>query len=195
MQARLFLMLSVTLVCGGECVQVEPQPPTPNGRVEVVAVDILGEPLRNLTVDLIQVGSGKSFTSEFRDGVANRIPYGQYTARISAPGFRSVERVLRLAQPEVSLRTQLSVSVECGSAYAGVYGSIQPAPGDRELWVKVVPVLGSGGGEVRVSRTGAFQLAGLDDGDYLLLVLDGKTIIHTGNAPTNRVVNIDLRQR
>lgn len=187
-------MLFGALVCAAECVQVGPPQAPQFGRVEVSAVTILGDRVRNLSVDLIEIGSGKSFKSEFRDGVANRIPYGRYTARVYAPGFITIERALLLAQPEISLRTQLNVSMECGGGTGGVHGSIQPAPGDRELWVKIVPVLGSGGGEVRVSRTGTFQLEGLEEGDYLVLVLDGKSIIYTSTVG-NRFVNIDLGQR
>ena len=117
--------------------------------------------------------------------------------RVSAPGFRSVERELHLDQPEFSLRIQLSVSVECGG-FARVDGLIRPAPGPRELWVKLVPVLGSGGSEVRVGQNGTFLIGGLDDGDYLLLVLDGMSIIHTGTvqaAGESKRVNVDLGQR
>jgi hypothetical protein len=124
-------------------------------------------------------------------------PTGRYTARISAPGFHGIERELIFDQHEFSLRTQLDVSQECANYYGGVYGSIRPAPGNRELWVKLVPVNGSGGGETRVSRTGAFQLRGLEHGDYLVLVLAGKSVIHTGSVQADGGinVNIDLGQR
>jgi len=110
--------------------------------------------------------------------VAKKIPYGTYTLRVSAPGFRGVQRDFRLDQTEVSVRTQLSVSVECGG-FAKIGGSVEPAPKDRELWIKLVPLRGVGGSEVRVSRDGSFLTSGLDDGQYLLLVLDGKTVLHS----------------
>ncbi|MBI2681034.1 MAG: hypothetical protein HYX25_08525 [Candidatus Solibacter usitatus] len=132
-----------------------------------------------MAIDLIEVGSGKSLNSKFHGAKTSGIPYGFYKVRISAPGFRSNERELILDQPNFTLRAQLSVSMEC-AGFAQIDGSIQPAPSARELWVKVVPAIGSGGSEAPVSRNGKFLIAGLDGGDYLLLVLDGKSIIHTG---------------
>ena len=118
---KAFLMLLAALVCGGECVTVVPQQ---YGRVEVLAFTAIGDRITNLTIDLIQVVSRKSFTSEFRDGVANRIPFGWYTARISSPGFHSIERELHLDQPEFSRRTQLNVALECGNTSGGVNDSV-----------------------------------------------------------------------
>ena len=172
---RLFLLLAAALLCSGECIQIGPPP---FGRIEVQAFTTPGERLANIVIDLIEVGSGKSLTSKFHGAEASRIPYGFYRVRISAPGFRSMERELLLDQPALTLRTQLTVSMECGG-FAKIDGSIQPAPGDRELWVKAVPAIGSGGSEAPVSRDGKFLIAGLDDGDYLLLVLDGKSIVYT----------------
>src|SRR5258706_13646088 len=110
MWAKLFLILSAALVCRGECVQVGP---TQYGHVEVLAFSILGERIPNPAIDLIEVGSRKSLTSKFHDALSSRIPYGWYMLRVSAPGFRSVERELHLDQPEFSLRIPLSVSAEC----------------------------------------------------------------------------------
>lgn len=117
----------------------------------------------------------------------------RYTLRIGAPGFRSAERELRLDQPEVSVRTQLSVAVECGGL-AEMGGAVEPAPKDRELWVKLVPLRGVGGAEVRVNREGSFLATGLDDGNYLLLVLDGKTVVHmeSVDAPRSKRLTVDL---
>ncbi len=174
MRAKLFLMLSTALLCSGECIQVGPPQ---FGRIEIQAFSSL-ERLPNFEIDLVQVGSGKSLTSKFHGAVASRIPYGLYRVRVSAPGFRSIERELLLDQPALVVRAQLTVSMECGGS-AQIDGSIQPAPGGRELWVKVVPAIGSGGSEAPVGRDGKFLIAGLDGGDYLLLVLDGKSIVHT----------------
>jgi hypothetical protein len=175
MPTRFLLILSAALICNGECVQVAaPQ----YGRIEVSAFSIIGERIRNITIALIEVGTQKSLRSDIHSEVATRIPYGTYRMRVSAAGFRTVEREVRLNQPEVFMRTQLSVSSECGS-FAEIGGSLQPAPGNREFWVKVVPVRGSGGAEAHVSPKGAFLISGLDDGDYFLLVLDGPAIVHT----------------
>jgi len=176
MHAKFLLMISTALICSGECVEVGlPQ----YGRIEVSAFSLIGERIPNIAVDLIELGTQKSLKSKIHGAVATAIHYGTYRMRVSAAGFRTVERDVSLLQPEVSIRIQLPVSVECGGASAEISGSIQPASGDRVLWVKVVPVRGSGGTEAHVSRNGAFVVSGLDDGDYFLLVLDGEAIVHT----------------
>lgn len=153
----------------------------------------LGERIPNPTIDLIEAGTQKNLRAEFRGSIATRIPYGSYTLRASAPGFQSTQLQLRLDQPEVIIRTQLSVGIECGG-FAEIAGSIHPAPIDRELWVKLVPVLGSGGAEARASRHGFFLVSGLDAGDYFLLVLNGKTIVHTETCqiPGSQRISVKL---
>jgi hypothetical protein len=190
MGPRLLLILSAALLCTGECIQVGPPQ---FGRIEVSAFSMLGERLPTLGIDLIEVGTHKSLKSRLNGVVATKIPYGTYLVRVSAPGFRSSAREFRLDQPEILVRIQLSVSVECGGL-AEVRGSVHPAPADRELWVKLVPLRGVGGAEARVSRDGTFLAGGLDDGQYLLLVVDGKAIVHTASlaVPQRSPLDVDL---
>jgi hypothetical protein len=191
MGTRLLLMLSVAWLCSGECVQVGPPQ---FGRVEVSAFSILGERLPILGIDLIEFGTHKSLKSRLNGAVATKVPYGTYLVRVSAPGFRRSEREIHLDQPEVLVRMQLAVAVECSSSFAEIRGILRHAPPDRELWVKLVPLQGVGGAEVRISQNGSFLAGGLDEGQYLLLVLDGKAVVHTGNLviPASTPVDIDL---
>jgi hypothetical protein len=190
MGTRLLLIFSAALLCNGECVQVGPPQ---FGRVEVSAFSILGERLSTLDIDLIEVGTHKSIKSQFKGAVAAKIPYGTYLVRVSAPGFRRSECEIHLDQPEVFVRIQLSVSIECGG-FAEIRGSIHSAPADRELWVKLVPLQGVGGAEARVSQDGSFLAGGLDAGQYLLLVVDGKAIVHTASlvVPRSSPLDVDL---
>jgi hypothetical protein len=111
MGTRLLLILSAALLCSGECVQVGPPK---FGRVEVSAFSILGERLPTLDIDLIEVGTHTSLKSRLNGPVATKIPYGTYIVRVSAPGFRRSEHEIRLDQPEILIRIQLSVAIECG---------------------------------------------------------------------------------
>jgi hypothetical protein len=64
--------------------------------------------------------------------------------------------------------------------------------------VKLVPVIGTGDSEAPVNQNGDFLIGGLDYLDYLLLILDGKSIIHTANVQASdgrERVNVDLGQR
>lgn len=192
MAKRLFLLLSAAWLCSGDCVQVGPPK---LGRIEVSAFSIVGERLSDPDIDLIEVGTQKSLKSQFDGAVAANIPYGTYLVRVSLVGFRTSEREIHLDQPELLVRIQLSVGVAC-VGFPEIRGSLHHAPADHELWVKLVPLQGVGGAEARVSEDGSFLLKGLDDGQYLLLVVDGKAVIHTsslaagvlGSAP----LDIDL---
>ena len=109
----------------------------------------------------------------------------------SAPGFRRSEHEIRLDQPEILFRIQLSVAIECGG-FREVRGSIHRAPTDHELWVKLVPLRGVGGTEARVSQDGSFLAGGLDEGQYLLLVVDGEAIVHTVSLVVPRPSPLDV---
>jgi hypothetical protein len=193
MVAKLVLLWSIALFCAGECVEIGPPK---FGRVEVSAFSLIGERLANLRIDLRESGTDKSVNSLFRDSVANKVPYGTYVMRVSAPGFRSVQREVRLLQADLQIRAQLSVSVEC-SRFHEITGSVRPVNPNAEFWVKLVPLRGTGGADARVARDGTFLAAGLDDGQYLLLVVDGTTILHTQTveAPGRMPVAIDLGRK
>jgi hypothetical protein len=193
MGPRLLLILSAALLCSGECIQLGPPQ---FGRIEISAFSMLGERLSTLDIDLIEIGTHQSVKSRLNGAVATKIPYGTYIARVSAPGFRRSEREFRLDQPEILVRIQLSVAIECGGL-AEVRGGLHPAPAGRELWVKIVPLRGVGGAEARVNRDGSFLAAGLDDGQYLLLVVDGKAIVHTlsFDVPRSSLLDVDLAKK
>jgi hypothetical protein len=136
------------------------------------------------------------FKSTFRGNVGKKLPFGVYTLRVSAPGFRQIEQEVRLYQPELKMRVPLAVSIECGG-FAALRGSVSPAPRDRELWLKLVPIRGSGGSETHVGRDGHFFAGGLDSGSYLMVLLDGTSPIHTETIQVfgETGVTLNLKQR
>jgi hypothetical protein len=73
----------------------------------------------------------KQFQSRVRGSVIKGLPYGLYRLRIAAPGFKSVERVVTLDRPEISVRAQLQVFIECGADPAEISGSVNPARDER----------------------------------------------------------------
>jgi hypothetical protein len=92
---------------------VEPQE---YGRVQVVAVDATGAQISNVGVNVLEAR-------------ARKLPFGVYVLRIVAPGFRFIEREIRLYQPEMTIRAELDVATECGG-FATVHGSVSPVPRD-----------------------------------------------------------------
>jgi hypothetical protein len=189
MYPRVSLLLAYALLVNAECVQVGE---IKYGTIEVIASDSRGLRIDSVSADLIESGSRKSVKSAFRDGVA-RVPYGEYLLRVQAPGFYTSEFKVRVLQSEMVVRAQLALGAEC-RGYSSIGGSIKSKSGERELWVKAIPLHGVGGSETRVGRYGTFLLAGLDSGEYLLIVLDGSSVVHTRAVKVagEATVNIDL---
>ncbi len=182
-------LLSIVCLCAGECVDNRPQQ---FATVEVYPHMIVGQ-LQDAFIDLIEVGSRKSFRSNFRGSTALRIPYGEYILRVQAPGFKHVERNLRVLQPVVTVRTMSRVASECFE-HPSIEGTIQSIPDVSRLWVKAVTLHGVEGGEAPVRSGGQFLIAGLDIDRYVLLVLDGAKVLHTRvvEASLDRKIVIDL---
>jgi hypothetical protein len=195
MRTRVFVFLSVLLICRGDCVQIGADKPS-YGRVEILASDILGQRVSSASVELFDY-SGLLVQPGFKGSVDAKLAYGKYKVRVFAPGFYRVEREFVLDQPDLTLRTRLVVAIECGPRFTGVHGSVKPSPGDREIWIKFVPVLGTGDVEVRVSRDGKFVASGLELEEYILLVLDGNSVVHsqTVQASARTNIEVDLRGR
>jgi len=164
----------VSLAYGESCIQVG----LPElGRIEIIAKDMTGATLPNPKVELIEVGSNKSFD------INKAIPYGWYTMRLSLPGAQMIQRDVRLYQPTLIVRAEFSIRAECEGPRS-VHGTIKLVPPGHELFVKIVPVLGTGGGESRVGPGGEFLIDGLEFGNYLLIVLDGNKAVHTETVVT-----------
>jgi len=179
-----WLFFVVALACGESCIQVGPPE---LGRIEVIAKDFTGATLPKAKIELIEVGSGKSFN------IDKAIPYGWYTMRLSLSGFQMIQRDVHLYQPNLIVRAEFSIRAECEGPRS-IRGKIKSVPAGHELFVKIVPVLGTGGGESRVGPDGEFLVDGLEFGNYLLIVLDGAKAIHTETVATRdrNLITVEL---
>jgi hypothetical protein len=169
------LFLAIALMHAEDCRQVGNQQ---FGRIDVIAKDSTGANLRNPVIRLIEVGSKQSFD------IQKPVPYGHYDMRLIMPGFQMIQREVRVYQPNVVVRAEFSVRAECAGPES-IHGRVKSLATGHELFVKVVPVLGTGGGESRVGPDGDFLIAGLEFGNYLLIVLDGLKAIHTETVVAN----------
>jgi len=199
MLAKPLILFSASLLYAANCVPVNPPQ---YGRVNIEAVNLIGNPIRNLTIELIPLGRPAAQSLDFEGAVATRVPYGAYRMRVGAPAYQPAEREIRVAQANTAIRLELPLPRECEN-YATILGNaklgnVKPAVGPGNLWVKAIPVFGTGGSEAPIAADGTFRIAGLDDGNYLLMVLDGSTILYTetlAKVSGNRQVTLDLRPR
>lgn len=159
----------------GDCVNVGK---AQFGRLEVIATDATGAILKDPHVELIEIGSKKSLD------VRQPVPYGTYSLRILVPGFKYSRNEVHLFQPTLRVRAELQIDPECSEPQS-IHGRVKSAPVGHELWIKLVPAVGNGGTEARVGPYGDFLIAGLDFGNYLLIVMDGNKAIHTETVVAN----------
>jgi hypothetical protein len=158
----------------GECASVTPVE-TRYGSLEVVAYSNIGDVLDRVEIELFEAGSQKAVRRSTK-GRLERVPFGKYTVRVFSPGFKTHRIDVNVDQPKVTVRTQLAVSIECADD-STLDGSVSSAQRHPDLWVKVLPMRGPGGFESKVN-SGTFSISGLDAGDYVLMVLDGESVLH-----------------
>ncbi|HET8550844.1 MAG TPA: carboxypeptidase-like regulatory domain-containing protein [Bryobacteraceae bacterium] len=170
-----FSLLLAVASWGAECIFVGP---VQHGTIKVAAFDITGALMPRVQVEVLELGTNRVLHKGSSEGRVEGVRFGIYRIRISAPGFYSTERDVRLQEPELILRAQLSLGEECGRQSSSLSGSISGLRTDRELWVKAIPLRGTGGAEAKV-HGGYFLISGLDAGEYLVVVLNDKSVLHT----------------
>jgi hypothetical protein len=145
--------------------------------------------LANVTIT--ELGTKKvtaSITSNAQKEVSALVPYGWYTLKIDAPGFRSCERPLKVLGPAVYVRAALTAGEPDETRVIGhhvspaIQGSVQGKLPERgDLWAKLVPITGAEDNlmESKIDPNGSFRFDGMDAGNYLILILDGGRVIAT----------------
>ena len=155
-----------------ECVSV---PEKREGTLDVIVTDLTG---RNIDGAEMELFAGEKRVAAVK---SNRVPlqYGDYRLRVSATGFGSQWRDVRIAQQNTVVRVDLPLGhIGCAPAPATIGGKITVDGSASDVWVKVVPLRGTGGGEARVSPLGYFVVSGLAHSTYLLLVTRGESVLH-----------------
>jgi hypothetical protein len=196
MHTRIVLAFAGSLLLAGECVDVRE---AQYGTVDFIANDLTGARIKSFEVEVF-AGPGESVEAGVRSGPA-RLRYGTYRVRLHAPGFASRWLDLRLHQRHMTVRAELPIgSLGCAPPPAWIGGTVK-RDGTGELWIKAIPVRGAGGGEALVSEPGYFLISGLEHTAYILLVMQGETVLHQqvvrtypAGTDTSKLM-IDLRGR
>ena len=160
------------------------------GTVRVRVEDFGGVPLL-ANVTIMELGTKKpttSVTSNAQKEVSALVPYGWYTLKIDATGFRTYERPLKVLAPAVYVRAALIAGEPDETRVIGhhvspaIQGSVQGKLPERgDLWAKLVPITGAEDNlmESKIDPNGSFRFDGMDAGNYLILILDGRHVIAT----------------
>jgi hypothetical protein len=166
--------------------------------VTVLAVSPFGEILRPVKVKRFQgeEGRGRDYASHFSDNKADGIPYGKYFAQVAA-GDRGIGAWVYVDRAD----TLLVLSgpkwfIERGPGSPGVVGRVTGASGVTPIWVRLVKVFSE---DVcctiaPLSKDGTFSYAGLEEAEYVLLVLSDRRVLFEGRARigSDSLIDIDL---
>jgi len=167
-------MLPQLLLLFAECITV---PETRHGELEVVAVDIFGQRVKVEELDVFHT-DGTRIMSMRRGQKLPKLRYGTYRLSVRSSGFFLSWADVNIAQPHTVLRTHLEISVECGPPRTEVSGRVRGHQSGGELWVKAIPLRGGGGYETRAERNGRFQISGLSQVPYVLLIVENDKVVH-----------------
>lgn len=174
MLVRMLSLILPTTLLASECISL---PDTREGTLDVLGMDITAQAVGAVTFDVFPYESGTALIKAAAGKV--RLRYGRYRIRAWARGFSSGWGEVQIAQPENLLRIILPLgAIGCADEPATIGGIVNGLSGLPNLWVKVVPVRGTGSAEARVSRNGYFLLSGLERTDYLLLLLRGEDVLY-----------------
>ncbi len=150
------------------------------GQVATVTVEAwteADEQIRDPQIYLVKFGTEER-VGVFHNGRASGIPVGEYSLRVREPGFKWHDQRLSVRSQEVYTKLLLHVA-NLPTNLAKLNGVIKSAsPSD---WIKLVPILNSGAPilEAKVRSDGTFELAGIDAGDYFILVIRGSRVVWT----------------
>jgi hypothetical protein len=154
--------------------------------VHLQAVSISGVDLGDVKVELFEPiatvygAPTKNFAGRFRGNTAFQIPTGLYRLRAYKPGFYSSERYVRVYQPEIWVIVGLEFGSEATTVAQKLTGKVNHKGDSSEpIWVKLVGVYLDTSIEAKVEPTGEFSMAGMPDGKYILLTIQGKQVLDT----------------
>ena len=161
----------------------------PTATVEVLVFDTVGEINPRAKIVVFKDYDQKDCASKFRNSVATGVPFGIYRIKVSALGFETSERFVRVFQARTTVVVGLPVGrVDDGPEYK-LRGRVvgKPLPPGRKAFAKVTGVYTDFSMESQIDPDGGFELTGLLGGMHLLLVVsqDGILASRLVNIPTD----------
>ncbi len=153
--------------------------------VEVMAFDSRGKFLGAPMVTVFESDDHTNFAAKFRNGVADRIPFGMYKVEGRLTGYSSEVRYIRIFEHRALVVLGLPVGRERPMLPPVTNGRILGSlPPEKKTFVKITGIFSSVSEEGSIGRDGEFRFAGLPNGLYLILVISEDGIL------ASRVVSI-----
>lgn len=176
-----FISVVMALACGSILtVPAIGQNKDPSATVHLKVVDRLGEDIDAAEVTLFQSEfGGGDFANRFRRGSAHHIPFGHYYLRVHAVGFESGYRDVAVLESNVWVLMGLGAgNIGDPGAPKVVSGSIRRLPhADSDVWVRLAGVAPSVLMDAKADKSGGFELTGVPDGQYVLMVSQANKVL------------------
>jgi hypothetical protein len=154
-------------------------PSADRGTVALDIVDAFGSSVPPTWVK-IAGPAGVDFSPKPPIGSAQSLPYGDYNIRVFVPGFDEWRGVLHVRQPE----TRLTVGMQLGAIDGpkpgcSLHGRVEARGRPVPTFVRLLPVFANEIFEADVASSGAFTLAGVGCGAYVLTVVRDGRVVNT----------------
>jgi hypothetical protein len=171
-----FLAVSALAQRGGKSAIA---PPGRSAVVEVLAFDTGGRLLGAPEITFFENQDQKNLASRFHSGIAGGVPFGVYRIKAHVPGFYSEVRYVRIYQPRTIILLGLEPGYEASPSPPLLQGRVmnQAGPPLKNAFVKLAGVFSSLSMESSVAPDGSFEFTAVPWGRYVLLVLNGETVV------------------
>lgn len=164
--------------------------------VRIIPVDILGNEVKGVDVELFQLrNEGTNFAKRFHRGMASKILYGTYTARIHVSGYRFADRIVRVFQPNVVVVIGLQVASEGAETTWDIAGRVHGgAKSGGPFWIRVSGIYSDIILDAELDGSGNFSLENVPEGPYVLSVVQGGKIldVRTIKVPLESPLMIEI---
>jgi hypothetical protein len=147
--------------------------------IQVLAFSTDGKLLPAPTIEVFENSLGENIAAMFRGGIAEGVPFGEYTIKGHALGFHSETRYVKVYQARATVVLGLAVGGIGGQNTFNLHGRIvgSPLPIGKTLLARLVGVYSNSSVESEIEPNGEFELAGIYWGTYLMLVVSEEGIL------------------
>jgi hypothetical protein len=121
----------------------------------------------------------KDLAPEFQEGVARDIPFGIYKIEARLPGYFSEARYVRVYQHRVTIVVGLNMGSPLPIIPPRLRGRVVglSLANHQGAFAKLIGVFSKTSLESQINSSGEFEMAGVTDGLYLLLVASEKGVL------------------
>jgi hypothetical protein len=148
-------------------------------KVEIIAYDTRGIRLGAPNVMTFESEHHENIASQFHMGTADNIPFGIYRIEAWLPAYSSEVRYVRVYQRRVTIVLGLNIGNELpvvAPTFSGRVVGLNSGK-NNNVFAKLFGVFSNVSLESTINSDGEFEVAGVTDGQYILLIVNEKGVL------------------